>query len=744
MRSILAVSLLCPATSLISPSSRLLPKGVGQTKIHHQHYGININSFARVTKGQSPCAVGSSSSIISPSSSSTAHFMSDIKIKTSELDEDEEVSGIYEDIDGLSRANFISLNESVLPLDNETKEIADKLGENLVSEIINKEEPLTISLETEKASTVEEIDKPVATGMEARRSPGVRKIIKFAVPAIGVWLCGPILSLIDTSAVGLLAGTKQQAGLNPAVAVCDYSALLMAFLYTGTTNMVATAQEEEVNSVTKPNTAKTLISVLQLSGYVGLLLCIALLLTSKHAILGIMGSEVVDPEVFAAALKYVNIRALGMPAAAIIGSSQAACLGMQDIKSPLYVLAAAAVINFFGDAIFVGSKLSWLGGAAGAAWATVFSQYAALFFFIKWLTVKKTLTVNRVDSSSEEFPPELQSGSATDAAKRVKVTEKILKITSSSEAAFDSKREKLKSSLKKLHKSIQKGDEEKKSTFMSSLSTRLGRMRKKNKNKPSNSEKAFSTRGFLEGRFRGRYLLKLPTKAAVDDFKPYVVPVTMTSVGRVSAYVAMAHVVASSLGTLSMAAQQIITSLFYCLTPVADSLSLTAQSFVPSIYEKRGTPEGADVLWNTTKDFIKAGGIFGLFIATIVSCIPLLGGFFTSDLRVTSLVNSVVPTLAAIFTTHGVVCATEGALLGQKDLSFLGKAYACYFFAVPYLMLRVKNAAIAGKQVSVASLWKVFLGYNIFRMCFWVARTKMLANRSKRLAIVPTQTGKSD
>lgn len=227
MRSILAVSLLCPATSLISPSSRLLPKGVGQTKIHHQHYGININSFARVTKGQSPCAVGSSSSIISPSSSSTAHFMSDIKIKTSELDEDEEVSGIYEDIDGLSRANFISLNESVLPLDNETKEIADKLGENLVSEIINKEEPLTISLETEKASTVEEIDKPVATGMEARRSPGVRKIIKFAVPAIGVWLCGPILSLIDTSAVGLLAGTKQQAGLNPAVAVCDYSALLM-------------------------------------------------------------------------------------------------------------------------------------------------------------------------------------------------------------------------------------------------------------------------------------------------------------------------------------------------------------------------------------------------------------------------------------------------------------------------------------------------------------------------------------
>jgi hypothetical protein len=57
--------------------------------------------------------------------------------------------------------------------------------------------------------------------------PSVKKILKFAVPAIGVWLCGPILSLIDTSAVGVLSGTVQQAALNPAVAVTDYAALLI-------------------------------------------------------------------------------------------------------------------------------------------------------------------------------------------------------------------------------------------------------------------------------------------------------------------------------------------------------------------------------------------------------------------------------------------------------------------------------------------------------------------------------------
>lgn len=55
----------------------------------------------------------------------------------------------------------------------------------------------------------------------------VRRILSFAIPAIGIWLCNPLLSVIDTSSVGLIAGTVQQAALNPAVAVTDYSARCM-------------------------------------------------------------------------------------------------------------------------------------------------------------------------------------------------------------------------------------------------------------------------------------------------------------------------------------------------------------------------------------------------------------------------------------------------------------------------------------------------------------------------------------
>ena len=65
-------------------------------------------------------------------------------------------------------------------------------------------------------------DGAALPGAPTVQAPGTSRIIKFAIPAMGVWLCSPILSMIDTSAVGLLAGTAQQAALNPAVSVTDY------------------------------------------------------------------------------------------------------------------------------------------------------------------------------------------------------------------------------------------------------------------------------------------------------------------------------------------------------------------------------------------------------------------------------------------------------------------------------------------------------------------------------------------
>jgi Na+-driven multidrug efflux pump len=543
-------------------------------------------------------------------------------------------------------------------------------------------------------------------------APSVGKILKFALPATGVWLCGPLLSLIDTSSVGILSGTVQQAALNPAVAVTDYAALLIAFLFTGTTNLMASALESDRGVEGSPRSTSTLKGAIQLSTYVGAGLGAVLFVFARPLLQALIGNDAMSPAVFAAAMKYVRIRALGMPAAAVIGSTQAACLGMQDIRSPLYVLLAAAVVNFIGDMLFVGSTNPWLGGAAGAAWATVFSQFAAVGLFVHWLCHK----------------PQTKERKQV-----VNVSRAILELTGKSDSAGENRRRRFIDTLQSFRANLS----EEKSIAVPSrtghATTKTRRSKWTKKNKPSSKEKSFSVRGFLENKIQRRELVRLPSKSIIKEFYPYMLPVTSTQVGRVSGYVAMAHVVASSLGTVSMAAQQVIVSLFYCLCPIADSLSLTAQSFVPAIAEKKVSKERTNALRKTTRNFFKAGSIFGSVMVSAVLCIPFLSQFFTADPVVSSMVASIAPLLVGVFAVHGIVCASEGLLLGQKDLGFLGKMYAGFFAVVPFFMLRVKRAAARGVPgTNLSSVWKVFLGYQLFRWMMWMSRVVTIQRRTER------------
>lgn len=538
--------------------------------------------------------------------------------------------------------------------------------------------------------------------------PNLAKITKFAIPAIGIWLCSPLLSLIDTGSVGLLSGTIQQAALNPAVAITDYGALLVAFMYTATTNLVASARSNEMSSEDKPQTKKTLMNALQLSAYVGVALGTTLIGLAPTLLKAIIGNDQIDPRVFAAALRYVRIRALGMPAAVIIGSAQSACIGMQDVRSPMYVLLAAAIVNLIGDILFVPRTSALIGGAAGAAWATVFSQYAALFLFFKWMTSKPK-------------------------PKPINLTKAILELTGKSDEG-KSRRKQFRRALRKLsnvnHSKNERNEngEDAKPGPIKKI-TAIFKKKAETETTTQDSEKGFTVKGFLA--YREKELLSTPSFEDAKTFWPYFLPVTATSVGRVSAYVSMSHVVSSSLGTMSMAANQVVLSVFYCLTPIADSLNLTAQSFVPTISQRKPSAARTKALRKISLNFLKSGLIFSVGMVGAIGCLPLFSQYFTSDPAVIALVNSIVPILSGVFAVHGVVCALEGVLLGQKDLNFLGKSYASFFFLVPFFMLRVKKAALQGVQdIGLNSLWIVFFWYNVVRAMMWNLRTKMLSDKT--------------
>jgi len=256
---------------------------------------------------------------------------------------------------------------------------------------------------------------------------------------------------------------------------------------------------------------------------------------------------------------------------------------------------------------------------------------------------------------------------------------------------------------------------------------------------PSPPTSSPPTKGFLSnGKLTLRKYLSFSNRhfdrTKAREFLPFVVPVTTTSVGRISGYIAMSHVASSTLGTHDMAAHQIVFSIFCCLTPFVDALSQVAQSFVPAVFEtKERGDERAAALRRTIGNFRKVGVGFGGVLLGLTACIPLIGRYFTTDSIVLDRVNGAIPGLGLFLLLHGLVCAGEGTLLGQKDLKFLRNMYAIFFFTVPAYMLRLKHRALTGAQtVGIGTMWSAFSVYNLIRTLVWNLRLAQLQRRTER------------
>ena len=206
-----------------------------------------------------------------------------------------------------------------------------------------------------------------------------KTILEFALPALGLWLSQPLLSLIDTSAVGLSAapgtGALQLAALGPATTFCDGSTYLFAFLNTATTNLYASAlaKGEDTEAVARRAVRVSLVC--------GLFLVPTLLLFARPLLSLYIGSAAVaQPQLLNAANAYVAIRCLSFPAALLGGVLQAALLGGKDSITPLKATGVATAANVVLDLVCV----SWLKcGLVGAAVATLIAQWLSTLILIR-------------------------------------------------------------------------------------------------------------------------------------------------------------------------------------------------------------------------------------------------------------------------------------------------------------------------------------------------------------------------
>mmetsp|Transcript_4261 Transcript_4261/g.8154 ORF Transcript_4261/g.8154 Transcript_4261/m.8154 type:complete len:551 (-) Transcript_4261:15-1667(-) len=207
--------------------------------------------------------------------------------------------------------------------------------------------------------------------------PTLTDLFNFALPCLGLWISGPLLSLVDTASVGLTAkpglGAFELGALGPATTFIDGSTYLFAFLNVATTNLYASALAKNAGNPEKAKRAtdavvRTAAKIALICGF-GIM---ALLFLKGQFLLSLYVGDA-SKHILGPATEYVHIRALSMPTSLLAGVLQASLLGAKDSVTPLVAVLASTLVNVFGDGLLV-VFMKW--GTAGAAIATTLAQWA--------------------------------------------------------------------------------------------------------------------------------------------------------------------------------------------------------------------------------------------------------------------------------------------------------------------------------------------------------------------------------
>ena len=216
--------------------------------------------------------------------------------------------------------------------------------------------------------------------LEPPEDPSRRRLVSFALPATVLWLAGPLLSLIDTSAVGLTAppgaGASQLAALGPATTFCDGSIYLFAFVNVATTNLYASSLARD------DGTADAVVRRAVKVALVCATVLVPITLAFGRSLLGLYvgGAASTNAALMDPALRYISIRCLSFPASLIGGVLQCAFLAAEDSIAPVISVAWATAANVVLDLVCVAG----LGlGLSGAAFATFVAQWLGTLVLVR-------------------------------------------------------------------------------------------------------------------------------------------------------------------------------------------------------------------------------------------------------------------------------------------------------------------------------------------------------------------------
>lgn len=207
-------------------------------------------------------------------------------------------------------------------------------------------------------------------------------MLKFALPALGIYLSNPLLSNIDNAFVGKIVGTSGLAALSPATLCIDQMLYLFSFLSRATTGLVASAYGScaNVDAAREASAAPLTVSLMA-----GVVLCAFYVIGTPF----LLSSLNVHPSLRSSATSYILWRG----AISSFALAQSICLSVlmatRDAMTPLKIIGLASLLNILGDALLCAWPLRM--GVTGAAVATAAATVFSSLVMMKSLHTKRLL-----------------------------------------------------------------------------------------------------------------------------------------------------------------------------------------------------------------------------------------------------------------------------------------------------------------------------------------------------------------
>jgi len=211
-------------------------------------------------------------------------------------------------------------------------------------------------------------NEPTSAGDDDAASK--RGMLKFAIPALGIYLMNPLLSNIDNAFVGRTVGAAGLAALSPATLCIDQALYMFSFLSRATTGLASRAYADGGDEIdSKQRLSDAASPAFSVALFCGLVLSLTYTLRASN----VLNLLRVDQQLFQSAAKYIQFRGISSWAALSQSILLALFMVSKDAVTPLKIISLAAAANVVGDWFLCSWPLRL--GCAGAAAATSLATF---------------------------------------------------------------------------------------------------------------------------------------------------------------------------------------------------------------------------------------------------------------------------------------------------------------------------------------------------------------------------------